>query len=30
MLPQTNPLNLSSYSLLQTLDCLFRHISPDR
>ncbi|MFF7043831.1 hypothetical protein ACIP4T_09160 [Streptomyces massasporeus] len=29
VLPQTNPLNQSSYSLLQMLDCLFWHVSPD-
>ncbi|MFC9504774.1 hypothetical protein [Streptomyces sp. NPDC057002] len=28
-LPQTNPLSQSSYSLLQMLDCLFWHVSPD-
>ncbi|MFJ9722203.1 hypothetical protein ACIRP3_05565 [Streptomyces sp. NPDC101209] len=28
-LPQTNPLNQSSYSVLQMLDCLFWHVSPD-
>ncbi|WP_328407203.1 transposase [Streptomyces violaceus] len=29
ILPQTNPLSQSSYSLLQMLDCLFWHVSPD-
>ncbi|WP_369230140.1 hypothetical protein AB5J56_04180 [Streptomyces sp. R21] len=28
-LPQTNPLSQSTYSLLQMLDCLFWHVSPD-
>lgn len=28
-LPQTNPLNQSTYSLLQMLDCLFWHVAPD-
>ena len=28
-LPQTNPLNQSSYSILQMLDCLFWHVAPD-
>ncbi|MFF8012883.1 hypothetical protein [Streptomyces sp. NPDC007929] len=29
VLPQTNPLDQSSYSFLQMLDCLFWHVSPD-
>ncbi|MFJ3305293.1 hypothetical protein ACIPSA_19640 [Streptomyces sp. NPDC086549] len=28
-LPQTNPLTQSTYALLQMLDCLFWHVSPD-
>ncbi|MEV0182277.1 hypothetical protein AB0I54_23705 [Streptomyces sp. NPDC050625] len=28
-LPQTNPLGQSTYALLQMLDCLFWHVSPD-
>ncbi|WP_369275158.1 hypothetical protein AB5J55_39015 [Streptomyces sp. R11] len=28
-LPQTNPLSQSTYSLLQMMDCLFWHVSPD-
>ncbi|MGV9456230.1 hypothetical protein [Streptomyces sp. NPDC003635] len=28
-LPQTNPLGQSTYSLLQMMDCLFWHVSPD-
>ncbi|MFI1561952.1 hypothetical protein ACH4ZX_02600 [Streptomyces sp. NPDC020490] len=28
-LPQSNPLGQSTYSLLQMLDCLFWHVSPD-
>ncbi|MGI5460507.1 hypothetical protein ACQEWB_46535 [Streptomyces sp. CA-249302] len=28
-LPQANPLGQSTYSLLQMLDCLFWHVSPD-
>ncbi|MHC3467239.1 hypothetical protein ACYF6T_00855 [Streptomyces sp. 7R007] len=28
-LPQTNPLSQSTYSILQMLDCLFWHVSPD-
>ena len=28
-LPQTNPLSQSTYSVLQMLDCLFWHVSPD-
>ncbi len=28
-LPQTNPLGQSTYPLLQMLDCLFWHVSPD-
>ncbi|MGW1952729.1 hypothetical protein ACWCPI_08165 [Streptomyces sp. NPDC001920] len=29
VLPQTNPLSQSTYSLLQMMDCLFWHVSPD-
>ncbi|QOV41213.1 hypothetical protein IM697_20480 [Streptomyces ferrugineus] len=29
VLPQTNPLSQSTYSLLQMLDCLFWHVAPD-
>jgi hypothetical protein len=29
VLPQTNPLGQSTYSLLQMMDCLFWHVSPD-
>ncbi|UXY31442.1 hypothetical protein [Streptomyces sp. HUAS TT20] len=29
VLPQTNPLGQSTYALLQMLDCLFWHVSPD-
>ncbi|MFF8865209.1 hypothetical protein ACF08B_24470 [Streptomyces sp. NPDC015139] len=29
VLPQTNPLGRSSYSLLQMMDCLFWHVAPD-
>jgi hypothetical protein len=29
VLPQTNPLGQSTYSILQMLDCLFWHVSPD-
>ncbi|MFE9450945.1 hypothetical protein [Streptomyces sp. NPDC006739] len=29
VLPQTNPLGQSTYPLLQMLDCLFWHVSPD-
>lgn len=29
VLPQTNPLSQSTYSILQMLDCLFWHVSPD-
>ncbi|WP_369211435.1 hypothetical protein [Streptomyces flavofungini] len=29
VLPQTNPLGQSGYSLLQMMDCLFWHVSPD-
>ncbi|MFJ4077841.1 hypothetical protein ACIP2Z_02680 [Streptomyces iakyrus] len=29
VLPQTNPLNQSTYSILQMLDCLFWHVAPD-
>ncbi|CCK25460.1 hypothetical protein BN159_1081 [Streptomyces davaonensis JCM 4913] len=29
VLPQTNPLTQSTYSLLQMMDCLFWHVSPD-
>ncbi|MFJ9905567.1 hypothetical protein ACIRVK_22195 [Streptomyces sp. NPDC101152] len=28
-LPQTNPLDQSTYSILQMLDCLFWHVAPD-
>lgn len=28
-LPQTNPLSQSTYALLQMLDCMFWHVSPD-
>ncbi|WP_328875711.1 hypothetical protein OHT76_39690 [Streptomyces sp. NBC_00287] len=28
-LPQTNPLGQSTYSVLQMMDCLFWHVSPD-
>ncbi|MEU6372414.1 hypothetical protein [Streptomyces sp. NPDC046909] len=28
-LPQSNPLNQSTYSILQMLDCLFWHVAPD-
>ncbi|MEU2337717.1 hypothetical protein ABZ770_20785 [Streptomyces sp. NPDC006654] len=29
VLPQTNPLGQSTYSVLQMLDCLFWHVAPD-
>ena len=29
VLPQTNPLSQSAYSVLQMLDCLFWHVAPD-
>ncbi|MGW2719234.1 hypothetical protein [Streptomyces sp. NPDC001492] len=29
VLPQTNPLSQSTYSMLQMLDCLFWHVAPD-
>uniref|UniRef100_UPI0031D8721F hypothetical protein n=1 Tax=Streptomyces hawaiiensis TaxID=67305 RepID=UPI0031D8721F len=29
VLPQTNPLDQSTYSILQMLDCLFWHVAPD-
>ncbi|MFE0675620.1 hypothetical protein [Streptomyces sp. NPDC058867] len=29
VLPQTNPLGQSTYSVLQMMDCLFWHVSPD-
>ncbi|MEV0174292.1 hypothetical protein AB0I00_24620 [Streptomyces sp. NPDC050803] len=29
VLPQTNPLGQSTYSLLQMMDCLFWHVAPD-
>ncbi|MEU6683370.1 hypothetical protein [Streptomyces sp. NPDC046832] len=29
VLPQTNPLTQSAYSVLQMMDCLFWHVSPD-
>ncbi|MFG2958113.1 hypothetical protein ACGF5O_30910 [Streptomyces sp. NPDC048291] len=29
VLPQTNPLDQSAYSVLQMLDCLFWHVAPD-
>ncbi|MEU8990724.1 hypothetical protein AB0C98_30665 [Streptomyces sp. NPDC048558] len=29
VLPQTNPLSQSTYTLLQMMDCLFWHVSPD-